>query len=48
MVWLDLQGWEWVGGIVMGAVGLVGTIGREVWLVCALLALLASVTRLGG
>ena len=47
MVWLDLQGWEWLGMVVMGAVGLVGTIGREVWLVCALILTFLTVTRVG-
>ena len=47
MVSLDLVGWEWVGMVVMGAVGLVGTIGREVWLVLALIAIFLTVTRVG-
>ena len=46
MVSLDLVGWEWVGMAVMGAVGLWAAVGREVWLVCALVAIFLSVTRL--
>lgn len=44
---LGVSGLEWIGVGVLGLVGLWAVVGREVWLVLSLIALILMLTRVG-